>query len=232
MSTHLRARLNTTLLGVALLLPSLVFLALFTGWPLLKTLVSSLYKQNLATRGEPRFVGLQQFVDLFTDPAFLQVMANTLVFTAIVVTFSITLAFLFATLLNQKLRGMGLFRTSIFYPTILPMVSAATVWMLMYDNDFGLINDVIRFLGGKPLNFLGTPELALPALAALTIWKQAGYLMVFYLAGLQSLPADVVEAGKLDGASAWQTLRYITLPMLRGTTIFVLTIAVTASFQT
>jgi sn-glycerol 3-phosphate transport system permease protein len=232
MSTRLRARLNTTLLGVALLLPSLVFLALFTGWPLAQTLVNSLYKQNLATRGEPRFVGLQQFVDLFTDPTFLKVMANTLVFTLITVSISIVLAFLFATLLNQKLRVMGLFRTGIFYPTILPMVSAATVWLLMYNDDFGLVNDAIRFFGGKPLNFLGTPELALPALAAITIWKQAGYLMVFYLAGLQGLPTDVVEAGKLDGASAWQTLRYITLPMLRGTTIFVLTIAVTASFQT
>ncbi|MEI2659693.1 MAG: hypothetical protein V9G11_06930, partial [Bifidobacterium adolescentis] len=101
MSTRLRARLNTTLLGVALLLPSLVFLALFTGWPLAQTLVNSLYKQNLATRGEPRFVGLQQFVDLFTDPTFLKVMANTLIFTLITVSISIVLAFLFATLLNQ-----------------------------------------------------------------------------------------------------------------------------------
>ena len=225
------SKLRATVLGVALLAPSLVFLVLFTGWPLAQTVIQSLFRQNLAVR-VPRFVGLGQFVDLFSDPGFLRVMGNTLAFTAVTVPISIALAFAFALLLNQKLRAVGLLRTGIFYPTILPMVSAATVWLLMYNRDFGLVNDAIRFVGGKPQNFLGTSELALPAIGALTIWKQAGFLMVFYLAALQALPADVVEAGKLDGASTWQALRFITLPMLRGTTIFVITIAVTSSFQT
>ncbi len=225
------SKLRSALFGLALLFPSLVFLIAFTAWPLVQTIYNSLFKQNLAVR-IPRFVGLQQFADLLSDKDFMRVLGNTFTLTAAIVPISVILAFLFAVLLNQKIRGIGLFRGALFYPTILPLVSAATIWLLLYNVDFGLVNSLIRGLGGKALNFLGTTELVLPALCVMLIWKNAGFLMIFYLAGLQGLPGDVMEAAKLDGASATQTLRHVTLPLLRGTSIFVITIAVTNAFQT
>ena len=225
------SKLRSALFGLALLLPSLVFLVAFTAWPLVQTVINSLYKQNLAVR-VPRFVGLQQFADLLSDKDFLRVLGNTVTLTVVIVPISVALAFVIAVLLNRKLAGIGIFRGALFYPTILPLVSAATIWLLLYNVDFGLVNSLIKGFGGKAQNFLGTSELVLPALCVMLIWKNAGFLMVFYLAGLQGLPGDVMEAAKLDGASTWQTLRHVTLPLLRGTTIFVVTIAVTNAFQT
>ncbi len=224
---------RNTLLGVALLLPSLIFLVTFTLLPLAQTLINSLYRRNLATRNQPVFDGLGNFVRLFAaDSEFWKVLGNTLFVAAVVVPISVILAFLVAVLVNRSVRGIGWLRSAIFYPTILPVVSAASIWLLIYNVDFGLMNTLIKTLGGKPINFLGTTEWVLWALCLMMIWKQTGFLMVFYLAGLQGLPTDVMEAAKLDGASSWQTLQHITLPLLRGTTIFVITIATTAAFQT
>ena len=227
------SKLRAILLGVALLLPSLVFLVMFTALPVAQTITNSFYRRNLATRNQPVWDGLGNYVRLFAaDSDFWQVLTNTLFAIAIVVPISVILAFLLALLLNQRIRGIGWLRSSIFYPTILPMVSAASIWLLMFNVDFGLVNTFIKLVGGKAQNILGTTDWALWAVSFVIIWKLTGFLMVFYLAGLQGMPTDVMEAARLDGAGAWHTMRYITLPLLRGTTIFVITVAVTNAFQT
>ncbi len=219
-------------MGLALLAPSVFLLGAFTVWPVLQTIINSFFRRNAATRGQPVWDGLGNFTRLFEDDQFIKVLGNTLLLVLITVPISLVLAFLIAVLLNQKIRGIGWLRSGIFYPTVLPMVSAATIWLLLYNVDFGLINSVFRDLGGSPRNFLGTSTLVLPAICVMLIWKQTGFLMVFYLAGLQGLPTDVMEAARLDGAGRLQTLRHVSLPLLRGTTVFITTIAVTGAFQT
>ena len=219
-------------MGLALLAPSVLLLGAFTVWPVLQTIINSFFRRNAATRGQPVWDGLGNFTRLFEDDQFIKVLGNTLLLVLISVPISLVLAFLVAVLLNQKIRGIGWLRSGIFYPTVLPMVSAATIWLLLYNVDFGLINSVFKALGGSPQNFLGSSTLVLPAICVMLIWKQTGFLMVFYLAGLQGLPTDVMEAARLDGAGRLQTLRHVSLPLLRGTTVFITTIAVTGAFQT
>ena len=145
---------------------------------------------------------------------------------------SVFLALVLALLLNQKIRALGLYRLAFFYPAILPMVSASTIWLFMYTPGYGLVNVFIEFFHIPSQNWLGESNLALIALMILGVWKQTGYFMIFYLAGLQGLPHDVFEAADLDGASTVQATRHLTLPLLMGTTLFVTTIAVVNAFET
>ena len=131
------------------------------------------------------------------------------------------------------LRGIGLARLGFFYPTILPLVSAATIWMFFFTPDYGLFNTALRFLGySGPENWTANPNLALLSVMIVAVWKNAGYYMIFYLAGLQGLPTDVFEAAAIDGASWWQSLWRIAFPLLRRTTLFISTIAFIGAFQT
>ncbi|TAM80209.1 MAG: sugar ABC transporter permease [Chloroflexota bacterium] len=214
-----------------LIIPTLVFVVLFTLWPTLRVLYDSLYLSNAATP-VPTFAGAANYAALFGDPAFRQVLINTIIYMVVTVPASVVLALAFALALNRRFRGLGLFRLAFFYPTVLPMVSAATIWLFMYTPDYGLINAFLGLFHIPSQNFLGTPGLALGALTILGIWKQTGYFMIFYLAGLQGLPHDVFEAADLDGASTLQAVRHLTLPLLRGTTLFVTTIAVINAFET
>jgi sn-glycerol 3-phosphate transport system permease protein len=225
-----RGRISGSL-NYLLILPTLVGILAFTIWPAFAGLWASLFLQNQAHQ-QPQFAGLENYVRLATNPLFWQVIGNTLLYTLVTVPVSMTLALLMAILLNRKLRGIGWLRSAFFYPTIMPTVSVATIWLFMYSPQVGLINSVLERLGIASPNWLGSDNLALLSLMILGIWKQSGYLMIFYLAGLQSVPRDVYEAADLDGAGPWQTLRRITWPLLSGTTLFVATIAIAGAFQT
>jgi sn-glycerol 3-phosphate transport system permease protein len=171
------------------------------------------------------------YIALFGQALFWQVVENTLLFSLVTVPVSVALALTFALLLNGKIALLGLWRTSIFYPTVLPMISGAAIWIFLYVPSYGLIDRVFALLGGSQINWLGTAGLALPAVMVTTIWKQAGYYMIFFLAGLQGLSTDILEASQLDGAAYFRTLRHIILPLLMPTTVFVTTIALVASVQ-
>lgn len=217
-----------------LILPTGIFVLMFTAWPTLLAFYQSFFRQrmNIAKFREPTFIGLGNYIQLFSDDRFLLVMKNTLLYVVITAPISIVLGFLFALLINRSVRGIGLARLAFFQPTILPMVSAATIWMFFFTPDYGLWNTFLRTLGyNGPQNWTGNPHLALIAIMIVTIWKNAGYYMIFYLAGLQNLPTDVYEAAVLDGASGWQMLWQITFPLLRRTTLFVSTIAFIGAFQ-
>ncbi len=203
----------------------------FTVWPVIAGFWASLFLHNQA-HIRPEFAGFANYGRLFGDPLFWRIIGNTLLYTVGTVPTGIILALLLALLLNRKLRGIGWLRSAFFYPTIMPMVSVAAIWLFMYDPQIGLFNDVLTALHLPQPNWLGDDSWALPALMILGVWKQAGYLMIFYLAGLQSLPSDVYEAADLDGAGPLQTLVRITWPLLSGTTLFVATIAIAGAFQT
>ncbi len=218
-----------------LILPTIVFVALFTAWPVALSVYQSFFLQrmNIAKFREPTFIGLGNYVDLFTDPAFLKTVSNTVIYVLGTIPVSIIIGFLFAMLVNRKLRGVGLARLAFFHPMVLPMVSAATIWLFLFTPDYGLFNSALRFLGYRgPENWAGNPNLALIAVMIVAVWKNSGFYMIFYLAGLQSLPTDVYEAAALDGASGWQKMWAITIPLLKRTTVFIVTIAFVDAFRT
>ncbi len=218
-----------------LVLPTVVFVALFTAWPTVLSFYLSFFRQrlNIARFREPTFVGLENYQTLLADAGFHRVLLNTFYYVVGTVPISIVLAFFLALLVNRRMRGVGFLRLAFFYPTVLPMVSAATIWLFFLTPDYGLFNQALTFLGySGPQNWTGSSSLALLAVMLVAVWKNAGYYMIFYLAGLQNLPTDVFEAADLDGANGWQQLWYITFPLLRRTTLFISTIAFISAFQT
>ncbi len=212
------------------LLPSLMFLATFTYYPILSSLELSLYRSG-ATAGHPTFIGLGNYAALAADPIFRQVLRNSAAFLAGTVPVTVALALVLALLLNRPHFLTTPFRTAFFYPTLLPLVGAAAIWLFVYTPGYGLLDVYLRGLSGGGINWLGSPTLALPAVMILTIWKNAGYYMLFYLAGLQTIPAELYEAARIEGATGWRQFRAITFPLLGPTTLFVLVIASINAFQ-
>lgn len=220
-----------------LIAPTLLFVFAFTLYPAFNTVIDSLYKIPRNARDAPEFVGLQNYVDLFNPDHyigsnFVLIIGNTLIFAFATVIVAVPLALLFALLLNRKVRWLGMWRFSLFYPALLPLIGAASLWAFLFSDTVGLINTVLRDLGGRGVNWLGDPNIVLAAVIIVNIWKQTGYFMIFYLAGLQNIPRDFYEAADLDGANELQKLLRLTLPLLRRTTLFVLVIAFTFAFQT
>lgn len=220
-----------------LIAPTMIFVVLFTLYPAVKTIQDSFYEPARKASEPAVYVGLQNYVDLFNPTHYLgsrftRVLVNTLVFSFGTVVISVPLALLMAILLNRKVRGIGFWRFSVFYPALLPMIGAASLWAFLYSNQIGLINTVLRGFGVAGVNWLGDPNTILASVIFVNVWKQSGYFMLFYLAGLQNIPHDLYEAADLDGANLWQQFRFLTLPLLRRSTLFVLIIALTFAFQT
>lgn len=229
------SRKRRSFLPYILVFPTAAFVALFTAWPVLLSIYQSFFRQrmNIAKFREPTFIGLENYRELFSDPYFIQVIKNTLNYIIGTVPLSIILGFLFALLVNRNIRGVGLLRLAFFHPMVLPMVSAATIWLFLFTPNYGLFNSALEFLGYTgPENWTGNPYLALLSIIIVAIWKNSGYYMIFYLAGLQNLPGSVYEAAVLDGANGWQMMWKITLPLLRRTTLFITIIAFIDAFRT
>lgn len=233
-------RLSGLLFPYFLIAPTLILVMVFTIWPTTQAAIGSLYRPPLTVKQQPQFVGLQNYVDLL-DPGrttrpdmsntFPRILFNTIFFTAATTIISIPLAFGLALLLNRKLRWLGLWRFSLFYPSLLPLIGAASIWAFIYADNIGLANTILRSLGGSGVKWIGLPSMTLVSVIIVIIWRQVGYFMIFYLAGLQSIPRDIYEAADLEGANLWQQIRYITVPLLQRTTLFVLIISVTYAFQ-
>ncbi len=222
-------------LPYVLIFPTFLFVTVFTVWPTFLSLYKSFFKQrlNIARFREPVFYGIKNYTQLFQNPEFINVLKNTLIYVLGTVPITILVAFIFAQMLNNKFKGIGYFRLALFHPSIIPMVSAATIWMFFFTPDYGLFNSALSFLGySGPQNWTANPNLALLSVMIIAFWKNAGYYMIFYLAGLQNLPANIYEAAKLDGAGYWRTTFSITLPLLKRSTLFISTIAFISAFQT
>ncbi|MGY2048434.1 carbohydrate ABC transporter permease [Methylobacterium sp. JK268] len=210
------------LLPFALLLPSLVFLALFTYWPVVEVLWDA---THATTRRGTRFVGLDNFAALFADETFRTSLLHTGLYALLTVGPSLVLALGFALALDGSGRLRALMRAVFFLPVMIPLVGAAALFLFLFLPGLGLIDYHLAKLGLSGANWLGDPDLALLSISVLTVWKNAGYYMLFFLAGLQAIPAEHREAALLDGAGPWQRLLYVTLPALRPTLAFVLVIA-------
>ena len=216
--------------GCLLALPAAVLLATFTHVPALKTIVDSFYATPQGSRPAP-FIGVGQYATMVDDPIFWRAIENNLIYALITVPLAITFALAMALWINRRVRGRAALRLAFFTPTILPMVAAANIWLFFYTPDYGLLNQVIRALGFAGVNFLGDQATALPALMAVTVWKEAGFFMIFYLAALQQVPPDLYEAARMENASAGQVFRRITWPMVMPTTLFVAINALINAFR-
>ena len=224
-------RLLTTLYAWLLLLPALVLLAAFTHFPTIATLWASLFSTPRGRR-QAGFIGLDHYRRMITDdPVFLQVVWNNFLYALVTIPLSIGIALVMALWVNERLAGRGFLRMAYFTPTVLPMVAAANIWLFFYTPGFGLLNQIIALFGGPDVNFLGSPETALWSVMAVSVWKEAGFFMIFYLAALQSIPPSLKEAAKLEGASDFHYVRRVVLPLLMPTTLFVLVNAVIGAFR-
>ncbi len=224
-------RLRQVVYGLLLLAPALAFLLPFTVWPALHVIHDSFYRLDLA-HPAASFIGLDNYIEELTNPAFQLVLRNTAFYAVVTVPVSTALALVFAVQLNKRLRASAAYRLALFYPTILPTVGAAAIWLFIYVPTIGLADRAFSLVGIPSHNWLGDPGLVLPALMVLAIWKQTGYFAIFYLAGLQALPKDVFEAAEIDGATGWSAFVSMTVPLLSGTTVFVTTVALVDAFQT
>ncbi|MFF2093852.1 carbohydrate ABC transporter permease [Paenibacillus sp. NPDC058174] len=216
--------------GWGLVLPALVFLCLFTYYPMLKSALLSLYEKNLAT-SEPVFVGLGNYANLLKDSVFIKVFSNNIWFAAGTVPTSLLLAFAMALFADKAIKGRGLARLAFFYPNMIPMIAVANIWLFLYTPHFGLFARLTAWISQQPVNLLGSPDTVMGALIVMMIWKEAGYFMIFYLAGMQQIPKDLYEAAAVNGIGALTVIRRITIPLTMPTTLFVAVVAITNAFK-
>lgn len=228
-STAAARRRREALQGWMLLIPAVLIMLVFTVYPVFRSVYLSLFKYRMGK--VPEYIAFENYTYLFGNSTFWKVMRNTLVFALMTVIPSMILGLCLAMLVNRKGKHIGFIRSAFFYPSVMPMIAIASVWMFIYMARNGLFDQLLVSFGLQPANVLSNKDTVLPAMAVMYVWREAGYLMVFYLSGIQSISQDVLEAAAIDGATGWKTFRYVTMPLLAPTTLFVSTIAFTNCFK-
>jgi sn-glycerol 3-phosphate transport system permease protein len=209
------------LYGYLLILPALCFLLLFTHYPAVATVWESLF--SAARNGRPaHFVGLDNYLALLDDDIFIQSLWNNLLYAAITIPLAVALALLMALAVNRHMRANALVRTAFFIPSLLPMIAIANLWLFFYTPQLGLLNKLLALFSLPAINWLGEPGSALYCLMAVSVWREAGFFMIFYLAALQQIDPRLSEAAEIEGASRGYFFRRVQWPLLMPTTLFVL----------
>ena len=209
--------------------PYAVFLLAFAAYPIVFALVLVFLRWDLVTA--PSFAGFDNLRLLVNDGRFWRAVANTFVFLSIHVPLQIVTALGLALALNRKLVLRGFWRAAFFLPVVISGAVVAILWSQLYATDVGLINKVLVRIGLAPVSWLTDPNTAMPAIAVMVTWKNVGFYVIIYLAGLQYIPRSCQEAIEIEGASAWQRFRYLTLPSLLPQTILVITLSTINGFQ-
>lgn len=229
MSTAFRQRFRGASAGYLLIAPAVIVTVVFLVIPMIVSGYWSLTHYNGIK--PPEFVGLQNYADVLANPRFQRAFQNTVFFVVMGMAIGPLLGLGTAILLNDNLRLRALFRTSFFLPTMTSLIVVATIWKLMYA-DNGIVNAVASFFGLPGHAWLTDPTTALPAVVITAIWQGFGFETVVFLAALQSIPREYYEAATVDGAGRWAKFRWVTLPGLRPTIVFVYVIGIIGSFQT
>lgn len=207
------------------LAPALALIGVFFLLPMAASLLLSFTDFDIYALGRPdrlQYIGLDNYRHLLGDPRFWTALKNTFYFVAVGGPFSIGLALGAALLVNHRLiRYPGLFRTLLFLPVVTTLVAVAVVWRYLYHPRYGFLNEALGWLGLGPIDWLGDPHWAMPAIILMAAWKNFGFNMVVFIAGLRSIPKRLYEAAEIDGADEFSQFRYITLPMLAPTLLFV-----------
>lgn len=217
------------------LLPALILLALFVVWPLVRAALWSFTNADLLEPARKQWTGWNNYAGLIADAQFRQAFGNTALFALLVVPVQVTLAFLLALWVNRPEPAWRWLRSVFFVPTIVSMPVLAVLWTMLYQPaqgaEMGLINSAMDLLGLPTRAWLHDPHWALPALAFMSLWQGVGLQMMIFLAGLQSVPVELLEAARLDGAGAFRRVVHVIIPALRNTIIFVITVTTILAFR-
>ena len=225
-----RRRRREYRLFALLVAPNLLVIAVFAYWPIIYNAYLSLTDWNMIA-ARPKFVGLTNYVNTLTDPAFHKTLWITLAFTGLIVVGSLVIGLALAVLFDQPLKGRGIVRTLSFAPHILSGAAVATIWLFIFDPGYGLLRALIEPFGAEPPDWMNNSGWALPGLVIVYLWKSVGFTALIYLAGLQGLPKELDEAAAIDGAGTWTRFRRIKLPLLAPVTFFLLITTVIGTFQ-
>lgn len=212
-----------------LLLPNLLGFFIFTLFPVIGTFVIGFTDWNMA--GKMNWIGLDNYKTLIGDDTFHKVFWNTLYYSAVSVPLGMIISLFLAVFLNQKLKFMRFYRAAFFMPVISSFVAVAVIWQWIYNPDYGLLNYFLSWFGISGPSWLSSSVWAMPAIIMTTVWKNLGYNMLIFLAGLQGIPESYYEAADMDGAKWYTKFRHITVPLLSPTTFFVTVTSIIGSFQ-
>ncbi len=213
--------INRQLYGYLLLLPAGAFLLAFTHYPAVATLWQSVFSAGRNGAPDP-FAGLDNYRALLDDDTFMLALRNNLLYAAVTIPLAVGLALLMALAVNRRLRGGAMARAAFFIPSLLPMVAIANLWLFFYSPQIGLLNQFLAWFSLPAVNWLGNPDTALYCLMAVSVWREAGFFMIFYLAALQQIDPRLGEAADIEGASRCYFFRRIQWPLLMPTTLFIL----------
>lgn len=217
------------------LTPALALIAVFVVWPLARAAWWSFTNADLLMPEKSHWVGFNNYSDLLSDPRFRRAFANTALFALMVVPVQTALAFLLALWINRPEQPWRWLRAVFFVPVIVSMPVLAVLWTMLYQpvqgNETGLVNAAFSWLGLAPQAWLRDPQLALPALAAMSVWQGLGLQMMVFVAGLQDVPRELLEAARIDGAGGVQRVWHVVIPAMRNTIVFVLTVTTILAFR-
>lgn len=216
---------NTTFMGIVFILPAFIGILIFIILPVIFSFGLSFVKWDLLNK--PEFVGLSNYLEIFSEPLFGKILLNTFVYAISTSIFAVIIPLVLACILNSKIRGTDFFKTAYFLPFITPMVVIAIIWQWIFDPNIGFLNYVLKL----HINWLYDTHFAMPAVIIVSVWKLIGYNMVIFLSGLSTLNQSLFEAAKIDGANAIDTFKYVTVPLLSPTIFFVVVITCISSFQ-
>ena len=226
---------NHTAAAWLFLAPAMAAIAIFFVVPVLSAFIMSLTDFDVYALGDisvVRFMGFHNYVRIFQTPLFWTALKNTFYFVLVGGPLSVAASLGAALMVNSKLaRFKSFFRTVYFLPVVTSLVAVAVVWRYLYHPAHGLLNLFLSWFGVAPIDWLGNPAIAMPAIIILAVWKNFGYNMLIFIAGLQNIPDDLYEAARIDGAGAWRQFVDITIPMLAPTTVFVVMITIIGYFQ-
>ncbi|MDC0706036.1 carbohydrate ABC transporter permease [Priestia sp. AB] len=211
--------------------PALLLLLLFLIIPAIMSVYYAFTDYYLLTPDTRKFVGLDNFINLFKDPIFLKSLANTLKFVVWVIPLQIGAALGLALLLNKQRKANTFFKVAYFSPVVMSLVVISVLWLYLLNPNEGIINNVLTYFGISAQPFLTSPKQAMFTIVFVSAWQGAGFQMLIFLAGLQNIPGDVYEAAQLDGMNKWQRFIYITLPLLKPTSIFIFITTLIGAFK-
>jgi len=212
------------------LVPAFFFLVIFTYYPIFRALYLSLFKWSTSYPVKV-FTGFSNYADIFTTPLFWKVTQNSLIYSVSTIVISMSLGLFLAVQINKRIRLSTVYKIALFYPTMIPMAAASLIWMWMYIPSYGLFDFFLGKLGIPSMNWLNDERIALRSIVAVGVWKYVGYYMILFLAGLQNIPASMVDAAIVEGANNRQRFFFVTFPMISSYTFFIFIINIINSLQ-
>lgn len=221
MTSHKKRAIRNNLIGYSFVIPNFIGYFIFIFLPVCFSFILSVMKWD-GSAAPMEFVGLKNFANLFHDTTFIISLKNTVWYAAFTVPLTLVAALAIAILLNSKIKGIVVYRAAFFFPYVASLVAVGAVWNMLFQPEFGPINEMLRAIGiANPPKWCASTDWAMWVIIIVSVWKYMGYYMVVYLAALQGISQDLYEAASIDGATGWKKIWYITIPMLRPTTFFV-----------